>query len=185
MPDQRNKVDTATGASPPRLSTRETACSPVHFQSMNQTSSDESTCCSTIVDQDDDNVNGKDLMNKMVHQQSMISFPSPPCNGCTNSTPVLSISSTQPVPLMSIKAADTYGFNSNNNRTTSTNSINKHHISGRHWPVDEPSRYDSRYHQRQSRSTRRYKAHHHEHQPYHYRKHVGRPRAQISGSFLD
>ena len=67
MSVQRKMIDTGTGASPPWSSTRETACSPIHFQSMiSVSSSNESTFCSTVVDQDNDNVNRQDLMNGYV-----------------------------------------------------------------------------------------------------------------------
>ena len=67
MSVRRKMIDTATGASPPWSSTRETACSPIHFQSMiTMPSSNESTSCSTVVDQDNDHVNRQDLMNGYV-----------------------------------------------------------------------------------------------------------------------
>jgi hypothetical protein len=67
MSDHRKMVDTATGASPPRSSTREMANSPIDFNSSSETStSDDSGDFSTKTLQKKSNKHNVKVMNKYV-----------------------------------------------------------------------------------------------------------------------
>ena len=61
-------MDTATGSSPPWTSTRETACSPINFASLNPsvTSDDFYDCSSTTINREKRNLSEVTVMNKYV-----------------------------------------------------------------------------------------------------------------------
>ncbi|CAF1539222.1 unnamed protein product [Adineta ricciae] len=179
-------IDNATGASPPWSSMRDTACSPILFSSVANTSSssDASTCSSTIINNDHDSFEREDGIG-LVHHQPVLAFPSPSSNGCSNSTPVLSASSSQPAPLMSIRATDTYGFSTGKSASSHApmDNGNQYYTADRHWPVDDPSRYVSASQQQyQNRNARRYKPRRQEQQP-HPRKYAGQARAKARDNY--
>ncbi|CAF4155320.1 unnamed protein product [Rotaria sordida] len=127
MLSQRKMVDTATGASPPRTHTREMASSPINFDSSIQIStSDDYYDCSTTINQEKSIDKEFMVMKRIMSKNSISPFPSPSTNESNNSSPVLSsITSTKPLPLMSIGMKDGCHINSNLNSSAATNIINK------------------------------------------------------------
>jgi hypothetical protein len=62
--------------------------------------------------------------------------------------------------------------------------MNNKSNTNRRWPIDPPTRYNFKYHQRRGRTTRRNQPHHHhDHQGY-CRSCVSRPQMPTSGSTL-
>ncbi|CAF5030128.1 unnamed protein product [Rotaria sp. Silwood1] len=160
---KRKMIDTATGASPPGPSTREMASSPIKFRSsMEMIASDDFHDCSTTINLGRCNIKEPIAMNEMNNQQLTSPFPSPTTDESNNNTPVLSsITSSKPVPLMSI-GMNEHRVDSISDSSAATNIINKKNGMNRYWPVDPVYRYNIRNHQQKIQNHRRYKSHHYQ-----------------------
>ncbi|CAF1967850.1 unnamed protein product [Rotaria magnacalcarata] len=146
-------VNTATGSSPPRPSTREMACSPIRFDCSVQTSrSDDLNYCSMQINQENNNMHDVVVMNEVDKNPAILQLPSPTSTGSNNNTPLLSsLSSMVPIPLMSIGLKDGYSLNSTNNSSSILSNINT--SKSRQWPIGPPARYNFKYRQRRTKPT--------------------------------
>ncbi|CAF1154306.1 unnamed protein product [Rotaria sordida] len=160
MSVKQNVINTATGASPPWPCTRDVACSPIHFGSSIELTSNEGYDDSPIIlHQEKQNVQENILKNKIFNNEPSSSLSLPWSNSSSsNTTPVLSsVSSMKPVSLMSIELNDAYGVSSRRGSSSTANNINNN----RWWPADPPYRYNFKNRQRRVRSTRHNQFHQH------------------------